>query len=198
MGSTFPGGSHVSLVGNASTSTTIANVALGEPGAQATSPVAGTVVQWRLNTLGPGRYTLRVLRPAGGGVYSGVAAAPQDVPGSGDQTFATNLPIQAGDLIAVDLPSNPTMSASMGGLVGVQMAGSEWDQRTPPMPDSPSRFFNTNPGSEVQFNALVSYQGSAEPPASRLSAAGCSKKTKKHKRSATAAKKCGKKKRKKK
>jgi hypothetical protein len=195
VGSQFPGGARSSYLGDTSSGTTIANVALGEPGSNPTSPVTGTIVSWRLGTLGPGQYALRVLRPGDGGRYKGVGTALQSVTAGGDHSFAANLPIQAGDLIAVNIPSNPTASPTMGGLVGVSVTGSEWDRRAPPIVDNSSTgFLAASPGSEMLFNAVVSYQETGPPPSSSSATPHrrCKrrhKKHKKHKRSARAAKK---------
>jgi hypothetical protein len=86
---------------------TTANTALPEPDARLRSPVNGTVVKWRITGAKGGPFSLRVLRRAGGGTYTGVGtskpASNPDIPVAlGLQTFAANLPIQAGDLIALD------------------------------------------------------------------------------------------------
>jgi len=86
---------------------TIANLALAAPGARATSPVSGTVVRWRMaaNYLG-GPYALRVLRLDSSGTFYWYGAISAPVwPTSGPQTITTNLPIQAGDLIALEVPA---------------------------------------------------------------------------------------------
>jgi len=74
-------------------------------GAVARSPVSGVIVRWRL--LGgepPFRYGLRVASPLGGSAFSGAGTGPGVVPSNaGLQTFPVNIPIQAGQMIGIDL-----------------------------------------------------------------------------------------------
>ena len=72
----------------------------------AVSPVAGTVVRWRLKagSLG-GEVKLRVLRPAGTG-FTAVASSATATVTSALNTFTTNLPIVAGDVVALDNASS--------------------------------------------------------------------------------------------
>jgi hypothetical protein len=82
---------------------TLANGTLGEAGATVASPVSGTVVRWRIAGNVSGNVQLRVVRPAGGGQYTGGAIDSGSLINntSGTLIFVTNLPIQAGDLIGV-------------------------------------------------------------------------------------------------
>jgi hypothetical protein len=83
---------------------TEANFALGEPGARVTSPVNGMIVSYRAKLGDVGRVAIRVLRPAGGSAFTGAGTStPTTPPGTGLQTFSANLPIQAGDLVGLDL-----------------------------------------------------------------------------------------------
>ena len=68
------------------------------------SPVNGTITTWRIRTgITPGPAALRVVRPLAGGLYTSGGATPQVTPAANDtSTFATQLPIQQGDLIGVD------------------------------------------------------------------------------------------------
>lgn len=92
-----------SAIHTAGLSSTIANTALGEEGAHVTSPVTGTIVHWRTKGTYAGEYRLRVLRSLGGEKYVGAAASTFQAPvGAQLQTFTTNLPIQAGDLVGLD------------------------------------------------------------------------------------------------
>jgi hypothetical protein len=132
--------------------TTEANATLAEPGANVTSPVTGTIVRWRLVVESTGTpFALRVLRPAVGG-ETGVGTSSQVTPTStGAQTFATNLPIKAGDLISLDLV---TSSSRVGEAVPV--AGSTVYQWAPPLADgSTAPQETTFPNSELGFNADV-------------------------------------------
>lgn len=85
---------------------TVLNTALPEKGANLASPATGTVVRWRLQGAKGGPFYLRVLRPNGLGAYTAVGTSgPVMVSSTALQTFNTNLPIKAGDLLGVD-PSN--------------------------------------------------------------------------------------------
>jgi hypothetical protein len=72
----------------------------------AVSPVAGQVVRWRLKagSLG-GEVKLRVLRPAGAG-FTAVASSAAFTVTSDLNTFTTNLPIAAGDVVGLDNASS--------------------------------------------------------------------------------------------
>jgi hypothetical protein len=131
---------------------TAANATLAEPGASVTSPVTGTIVRWRLVVESTGApFALRVLRPAVGG-ETGVGTSSQVTPTStGTQTFDTNLPVKAGDLIGLDLV---TGSSRVGEAVPV--AGSTVYQWNPALADGSTAPQNTTfPNSELGFNADV-------------------------------------------
>jgi hypothetical protein len=82
---------------------TVANSILPEPGADLTSPAAGTIVRWRIMDGSGGPYRLRVLTPAGGTAYTGGAASEAETPASlGVEAFSTDLPIQTGQTIGLD------------------------------------------------------------------------------------------------
>ena len=82
---------------------TWANTALGGAGTNVTSPVSGMVVLYRIAGGYSGTFKLRVLRPAGGGQYTGVGtSSPTSATGTATLPIATSLPIQAGDLIGID------------------------------------------------------------------------------------------------
>lgn len=87
---------------------TFFNTALPESGANLTSPVTGAVVRWRVQGAVGGPFYLRVLHPNGKGAYEATGTSlPATPSGEGLQTFSTNLPIEAGDLIGID-PTNAT------------------------------------------------------------------------------------------
>ena len=91
------------------------NLALGGP-AQVTSPVSGAIVGWHLLGYEGGPFSLRVLRPAGSTAYTGVGTSSPVVAASPAlQTFATDLPIQAGETIGLDV--------TKGSKIGVITAG---------------------------------------------------------------------------
>ena len=170
---------------------TMANVALGEPGANLTSPVNGTIIRWRVTTagsMGTGTYALRVLRPSGG-QFIGAGTSAANVTTAGPQTFTANLPIQAGDLIGVDSPGSPSDVAA------AQVTGSKAHTWFPPVPDGSLSGTGTDAplSPELALNADVQFPDPATP--STPPAAPKKKCKKKHKRSAsTAKKKCKKKK----
>ena len=68
----------------------------------AVSPVDGTVVRWRLKagSFG-GTVKLRVLRPAGTS-FTAIASSTTQTVTTDMNTFPTNLPIKAGDVVALD------------------------------------------------------------------------------------------------
>jgi hypothetical protein len=167
---------------------TLANTSLNEPGAHVTSPVNGTIVSWRVTILDPGTFALRVLRPDGSGQYTGAGSSPQLISETGPHTFAASLPIQAGDLVGVDIPDahgNPAIALANSG------PGSNWGFRAPAIPDGSTLPFNGDfSDSEVALSADVQTPDPPTPVKKKC-------KKKKHKRSASAAKKKCKKKKKK-
>jgi hypothetical protein len=72
----------------------------------AVSPVDGIVVRWRLKagSFG-GTVTLRVLRPSGTN-FTAVASSVEQTVTADLNTFVTNLPIKAGDVVALDNASS--------------------------------------------------------------------------------------------
>jgi IPT/TIG domain len=89
-----------------------------------TAPFTGAIVRWRLDVADPGGanlYKLRILRPAGGSNYTAVGTGPaQTAPVAGINvlTLPTPLPVQAGDLIAIDCPNGAPSPSTSHGLVG--------------------------------------------------------------------------------
>jgi hypothetical protein len=131
---------------------TVANRALPEPGAHVTSPVSGAVVRWRVLEAAGGPFRLRVLRPAGGVSYTGAGTSGPETPsGPGLQTFATNLPIQAGDAIGLDNGNELDM-------IGVAtVPGAQFLFWEPPLPDGSTLAGGTEDTEEreIAFNADV-------------------------------------------
>ena len=164
----------------------MANVALGEPGANLTSPVNGTIIRWRVTTAGPvgtGTYALRVLRPSGG-QFIGAGTSAANVTSAGPQTFTANLPIQAGDLIGVDSPGSPSDVAAAQGT------GSKAHTWFPPVPDGSM----SGTGTDAPLNPELALNADVQVP-DQPTPAPKKKCKKKHKRSAASAKKKCKKKR---
>jgi hypothetical protein len=187
------------FLGNNGSTETVANTTIQEPGGHATSPVNGTIVSWRVLSLGTGEYALRVLRPAGGGSYTGAGRSPGNVSVAGDNTFSASLPIQAGDLIGLDLPDNQGVQGrSLGVPDGV------WSGWVPQLPEGTSLApIDTNTHAQLAIQATVEYSetptgggggGGAGAGGPGVTSKKCKKK-KKHKRSAQSAKKKCKKKR---
>jgi len=96
---------------------TVTNSALPAP-MTAASPTDGTVISWRV--IGSGQLTPRVIRPTGGGTYTGAGTgSPKSATSGGvSGSFKTSIPIKAGDLFGVDgggsseLSMAPTASAT--------------------------------------------------------------------------------------
>src|SRR5262249_11541348 len=86
------------------------NTALPEIGSRVAVPADGTVTSWRLNanpSVG-GSFKLHVLRPLGGGQFAGTgSSAVSDVALDGIAMSATNLAVQAGDFIGIDVIAAP-------------------------------------------------------------------------------------------
>jgi uncharacterized repeat protein (TIGR01451 family) len=80
----------------------------------AVAPFDGVVVRWRVKSGSPTTgLALRVLRPAGAGAYTGVAASgPQNTAQAGIATFASRIAVKAGDVIGLDAPGGAKVAAS--------------------------------------------------------------------------------------
>ncbi len=148
IGSVLPLGSTPTEFGQVQT---LFNTALPEKGANLVSPVNGAIVRWRVQGAKGGPFFLRVLRPNGSGAYSAMGTSNPATPsGTGLQTFSTNLPIRAGDLIGVD-PSNGTDTIGVA-----DVAGASYGFVFPPPFDgatvAPS---GTVSGKEVELSAEV-------------------------------------------
>jgi hypothetical protein len=102
---------------------TFANTFFTEPFSVIYAPKNGTLVSWRFTGAVGGPFRLRILHSQGGSPYMATAvasSAPQTPTGTGTQTFALNLPIQMGDLIALDDSAPSDMigtSTSSNGVV---------------------------------------------------------------------------------
>jgi hypothetical protein len=139
-----------------STICTLANVNLGESGTHLAAPFAGTLVRWRVKDA-EGQFRLRVLRPDGAEHYFAVGTSSTESPlGLGVETFPTDLPIQAGDLIGID---NGAGSAKIGEGFGGDVGSSQRENFFPQMAEGTSTstsdeiflYLNT----EAAFNADV-------------------------------------------
>jgi IPT/TIG domain-containing protein/PASTA domain-containing protein len=129
---------------------TIANVSVPEAGAHVTSPVSGAVIAWNVVDASGGPFAIRVLRPAGGSYLGVSSSAPAFPTGAGMQTFATALPIQAGDIVGLD---NGAKTDKIGVVVVPGAAFAIW---VPPLANGSSRSPDeTTSGGEVGFNAVI-------------------------------------------
>jgi hypothetical protein len=98
------------------------NTALPEKGANLVSPVSGAIVRWRVQGAKGGPFFLRVLHPNGSGAYAATGTSGGATPTStGLQTFTTNLPVKAGDLIGID-PTNTTDEIGVATVAGANFA----------------------------------------------------------------------------
>lgn len=148
VGSVLPPGSAPTKFGEVRT---FFNTALPEKGANLASPVTGAVIRWRAQGLEGGPFYLRVLRPSGSGAYTAVGKSSAVTPtGTELQTFTTNLPIHAGDLIGID-PSNA------GDAIGaVAVEGASYGFIFPPPFDGATvPASGAEPGHEVELSAEV-------------------------------------------
>jgi hypothetical protein len=148
IGSVLPLGSTPTEFGQVET---FFNTALPEKGANLVSPVNGAVIRWRVQGAEGGPFYLRVLRPNGSGAYTAVGkSSPATPSGTGLQTFTTNLPVHAGDLIGVD----PSSGSDKIGVAAVE--GASYGFIFPPPFDgatvAPS---GTAPGKEIELSAEV-------------------------------------------
>jgi hypothetical protein len=91
-----------------------------------------------------------VIRPASGGFLGAGSSAPAIPSGTSLQTFSTNLPIQAGDLIGID---NTNKEDELG---VVEVPGASFAAWVPPLGDGVTAAPNeTNQKFELGFNAVV-------------------------------------------
>jgi IPT/TIG domain/PASTA domain len=133
---------------------TLANTSLSEFGAHVVSPITGTIVRWRTKGEFDGPIHLRVLRPATGGEYVGVGTSGPEPSTGGSQTYSTSLPIQAGDLIGLDMPAPAGGGYSVAAIQ--EVAGSAFSGWEPFLGEGVSaapKYLASN--YEVGFNADV-------------------------------------------
>jgi hypothetical protein len=140
-----------------------ANQKLAAPGAQVTVPFDGTLTRWRTIEGKGGALRIRVLRADGSGEYVLAGTSSSETPaGPGIDTFATSLPVKAGDLIGLE---NLSISAEVGTATP---AGSEYHAWFGSFPDgaNTSSAISDNPhtSQEIGFNADVERPSIAPPP----------------------------------
>jgi hypothetical protein len=128
---------------------TVFNLVLPEADARLVSPVTGAIVHWK--TLdASGAVTLRVLRPVGGTTYKAVGTSAVEAPSGGLQTYATALPIQAGDAIGLDVTKTTELGVA-------EQPGAQYGGWIPPILEGNSEPYITEPSAmfELGFNAEV-------------------------------------------
>jgi hypothetical protein len=116
----------------------------GVSGAELQVPFDGTVTSFSLNANSTGGTVfLRVLRPAGGGQFTGAGTSPsQTITNTGGQTFAVSLPVKAGDVLALDNGSSALLfdnSSSNSGTAYYQPALADAATGAPSNVVAPSR-----------------------------------------------------------
>ena len=149
-----------SRTGNTSTNAprVYVQTVLPVPGARLASPVDGTVIRWRMrgrdSSTNFNTFALRVMRPAGGGTFTGAGSSALQTlssVGSDDtlRTFDTSLPIRAGDQIGIDADTNTTVPSTPAEAA----RGSVFSEFADGMPSGAS--LGTIVFTELLFNAEV-------------------------------------------
>ncbi len=134
---------------------TFSNSALA-PGLRApggvSSPVNGTVVRWRIRVGASTRLTnFRIIRPLGGGLYTGAGTSPLVLPPiNATTTYNAQLPIRIGDYIGIDCCESAAAEFFVTGA-GIR---NEWQQ--PSLADGgPARPPSSTNLYEVALNAEI-------------------------------------------
>jgi hypothetical protein len=123
---------------------TIFDTSVSEPGANLTSPISGTIIRWHASNFSGGPFALQVLTPNGAGNYTATATSAAVTPASkATQTFPTQLPIQAGQTLAI---KNTNAGDQIGFLAP---AGATYAFFIPPLADGATG--NATPGMGVEF-----------------------------------------------
>jgi IPT/TIG domain/PASTA domain len=124
---------------------------LTEVGANVVSPVNGVIIRWNITGFVGGPFILRVLTPVGGLSYTGGAGSAPEVPTSkATQTFATSMPIKAGQTIGID---NTNASDELGAFTA---PGASFAFFKPPLAEGVTMASTTpTSGIELAYNAEV-------------------------------------------
>lgn len=95
------------------------------PSSGTASPFDGTVTSWRIGGASaiPG-YTIAAVRPNPGGTYTVTATEAPVTPTGGPETFSANLPIAAGEYVAIDIPYEGEISVIEGTSENAGFVGS--------------------------------------------------------------------------
>lgn len=144
-------------IGSPLTGTFKANVCVSEPctlaqgalpGATLTAPITGTIIRWRMiDGASVFHYKLRVIGGSGP-TYTGAGTSAAATPiGAGIETFPTDLPIQAGQRVGIDLEAQAPLGEKT-------TAGATYLYFAPPLADGAT----SPPGggsAELGFNADI-------------------------------------------
>jgi hypothetical protein len=127
-----------------------AQLAVGGAGSSYTVPENGTITSWSTNAVsGAGqKLTFKVFRKVSDpAFYSAVGhSGPQDLAGGLLNTFATSIPVQAGDILGLD----PTIAnAANAGITGDTLL-----TRTPPLNDGDAAGFTPSTGGRINVSAV--------------------------------------------
>ena len=132
---------------------TLFNSALPEPGANVTSPVNGVILRWSIVGAVGGPFKLRVLTPGTANKYTGAGVSGGGLPGSTDvQTFATVLPVKAGQTIGLD-NTNETDKIGQAAVAGASLGFLK-----PVIEEGATAAGTELTGEEVGFNAEIQPQ----------------------------------------
>jgi hypothetical protein len=133
---------------------TFVNPVLPEPGANVASPLTGVLVRWRMMGNASGApFEVRVLRPTPGGEYTGAGTGAPEVPvGLGPTTFATRLPVQAGDLVGLDSPAGANWFNGRA-----PQTGAGYGKFDPALADGSTGSPGLNSNIEAEFNGDVEF-----------------------------------------
>jgi hypothetical protein len=117
-------------------------------------PTAGRIVSWSTASNGTGgqQLALMILRPVGGNTYLAVSHdGPRFPTPSVTNTFQTNLPVQAGDILGLD-SSNTNFPTACGFQVTGETGEKATGSVTPPG-DGQTGTFVPNPGNRINLSA---------------------------------------------
>ncbi|HEY2717497.1 MAG TPA: IPT/TIG domain-containing protein [Solirubrobacterales bacterium] len=151
---------NAAIVTVGSTGTPTAEIDVGNPatifdtavsgGASLTSPISGTVIRWHVSGFSGGPFSLQVLTPDGAGSYTSTGtSAPATPTSKATQTFSANVPIKAGQTLAI----KNTNGADMVGYFVPAGAGSAFF--VPPLGEGSSGIATTGLPVEYTYNAEV-------------------------------------------
>lgn len=129
---------------------TIFNTTLSTPGNNLTSPISGTVIRWHLTGFSGGPWSLQVLTPNGGLSFTSTGTSTPQTPASkATQTFSTNLPIKAGQMLAL---KNTNATDKLGQLPA---PAGKYAFFVPPLAEGATGNATEGTASEWTYNAEV-------------------------------------------